>query len=289
MRKKIFIIGVFILGITFLFIQTVKADIRITNSFSVTGFLRYELGIHTGPRNPNNSPDDNHDFTLSRTFFQTEWTYKPSEAFKLYSKIRFIGDQTDRMDDELHSYDAFPVDVPKYDWTMMKASKDEYRFEVWELYIDIEIEKLWLRLGKQQIAWGEMIGARFMDVINPLDLSWNMFFEPEEFENIRIPNWSIRASYLVEQNVARWLKDFTIEGFLNPGDVLPTQMPDYGSPFNLMPAFPPFIRVHEKDNRGKCITSSKAVKIYNFKVTLFTPYALQSSIHFSTNFTNISL
>jgi len=38
-----------------------------------------------------------------------------------------------------------------------------------------------------------------------------------------------------------------------------------------------------------CIMSSKTVKIYNFKVTLFTPYALQSSIHFSTNFTNISL
>jgi len=40
---------------------------------------------------------------------------------------------------------------------------------------------------------------------------------------------------------------------------------------------------------SKCIMSSKTVKIYNFKVTLFTPYALQSSIHFSTNFTKISL
>jgi len=185
-----------------------RADIQLTEDFSVTGFLRYELGVHVGPRNLNNNPDDNHDFTISRTFFQTEWTYKPSDRFKFFSKLRFIGDQVDQLDSAIDSFNAFPVDVPKYDWTMMKASKDEYRFEVWELYTDIKIENLWLRLGKQQIVWGEMIASRILDIINPLDMSWNMLFEPEEFENIRIPNWSIRASYLVERHIAPcWLKD----------------------------------------------------------------------------------
>jgi hypothetical protein len=33
--------------------------------------------------------------------------------------------------------------------------------------------------------------------------------------------------------------------------------------------------------------SNKTVKIYDLKVTLFTLYALQSSIHFSTSFTKV--
>ena len=225
-----------------------KADFQITDNLSVTGFLRYELGLHTGGKNHNNIyQDDNHDFTISRHFLVTEWTYDPCDHFKLFTKARFIADETDRIDSNLGSYNAFPVDVSKNDWTLMKAGKDDYRAEIWELYGDMKLGNLWLRLGKQQIVWGEMIGTRILDVINPLDMSWNMNFEPEEFENIRIPNWSIRGSYLIDQPV---FDELSIEGFLNPGDILPTQMADFGAPFNVMEPFPPFMRIDEKDRRG---------------------------------------
>ena len=74
-----------------------------------------------------------------------------------------------------------------------------------------------------------------MDCINPLDLSWHFRLEPEEFEQIRIPQWSIRAVYNIEQNAIPWLRDLYIEGFLNPGDVFPDYNPDPGAPFRFSP------------------------------------------------------
>jgi hypothetical protein len=230
--------------------REVRGDISIIgDKLTVTGFLRYELGMHTGGRNPNNRGQDNFDFTLARGFFQTEWTYKPTSTFKLFSKIRMMTDQTYHWDSELDRYNAFPVDVPDKDWMMLKASGDDYRFEIWELYSELRVGPLWMRLGKQQIVWGEMIAARLMDTINPLDLSWNFLFEPEEFENIRIPNWAGRVVYTVPQTIS-WLNELTIEGFFNPGDVLPNQYADQGAPFNIFGGFPPWFSPREKDRRG---------------------------------------
>jgi hypothetical protein len=182
--------------------------------------------------------------------FQTEWTYKPTNTFKLFSKIRISTDETASWDSNISTYNAYPVDVPSGDWTMLKASGDDYRLEIWELHADLTLGNLWLRLGKQQIVWGEMIQARLMDRINALDLSWNFRFEPEEFENIRIPNWSIRSIYTVEQTI-QWLNDVTLECFVTPGDVVPTQWMDAGAPFNVFGPFPPWFRIREKDRRGK--------------------------------------
>lgn len=258
MEKRRFIIGFIFMVLGILLImggpKKAKAEIRITDCFSVTGFLRYEMAVHTGGRNPNNTlQDDNNDLNFARTYLQTEWTYQPSDKFKLFSKIRLTGDHTEDFDSEVGSFDAFPVNVAEYHWTLMEGSEDDFRAEVWELYADVSIGKLWLRLGKQQIAWGEMIATRLMDVINPLDFSRNMLFEPEEFENIRIPNWAIRGRYRFG-NLGKVVRDFVLEGFVNPGDVLPTQHADFGSPLylgvDLKRVFPPFFRLTDKDRRG---------------------------------------
>jgi len=224
------------------------ATIYINECLSLTGNLRYEFGLHTAESNPN--LPENHDLTLSRFSLQTEWTYQPSNVFKLFANIRLLGDTTSLWDSNLRKYNAFPVDVPQYDWLMMKASEDTFRAEVWELYTDLSLGNLWLRLGKQQIAWGEMIGSRILDIINPLDLSWNMQFEPEEFENIRIPEWTIRGIYQIKQERFSWLADSTIEAFVIPGDVQPNQYADRNAPFFLL-NFPPYLKIHEKDNRGE--------------------------------------
>lgn len=225
------------------------AEIQLTDCFSVTGFLRHELGVHVGGQNPNNPDQDNYDFTLSRTWFQTEWTYTPVDRFKLFAKVRLMSDTTEDIDHELSDYDAFPLDVPEDDWTMLQVSDDQWRGEIWELYTDLEAGKLWLRLGRQQIVWGEMISTRLMDIINPLDYSRNFIFDPEEFENIRIPTWMLRARCQLGQ-AGGWLKDVAVEGFVNPGDVIPNQMADTGAPWNIMPVFPSFVHIREKDRRG---------------------------------------
>ena len=240
------------LVILFIFVGVMeaRADIRLGDNLTMTGFVRYELGVHTASRNPNNDQDDNNSINLSRTFFQTEWTYMPSDALKVFAKARLIHDSTEQLDSELNDYDAFPLSTPRYGTHLRANNDDDFAAELWELYADVELGDLWLRMGKQQIVWGEMIGTRIMDIINPLDMSWNLLFEPEEFENIRIPQWSVRAIYNVEQSVIPWLMDISLEGFVNPGDISPTVYPDYGAPFNLFPQFPPFLGINDKDRRG---------------------------------------
>jgi hypothetical protein len=254
MKKKyaLFLGAVVIVAVMAGDVRNLGAEIQLTECLTMSGFLRHEVGLHIAPMNPNNAAfqDDNNDLNLSRTFLQTEFTYKPSELFKLFANVRITGDQTYSLDDEIGKYDAFPVDVPEADWTMMKASSNSFRAEVWELYADFNFGDGWLRLGKQQIVWGELIGARILDAANSLDRSWNFLFELEEFDLIRIPNWSIRGSYNIKQNALSWLKDLNIEAFLNPGDVVPTINAEPGAPFRLF-AYPAFFRINEEDQRGK--------------------------------------
>ena len=226
-----------------------RAEISLCgDEFTMTGFLRYEFALHIAESNPN--LEENHDINLSRAFFQTEWNYKPTDVFKVFAKARFTSDQTSQWDSHLDEYNAFPVDVPSSDWTMMRAGRgDNWRAEIWELYSDLSLGNLWLRLGKQQIAWGEMIGLRMMDAINSVDYSWHFMFEPEEFENIRIPNWMIRANYLIT-DTPQWISDVSVEGFFNPGDVVPNFYGEPGAPFRIMPNMGPSMKFEEEDRRG---------------------------------------
>jgi len=247
----------FVFILLFSGVMEARAEVKLSDTFSVTGFLRHQLAVHTGETNPNNlSPNatnqtDRNEINLSRSFFQTEWTYLPNDAFKLYSKVKLISDQTKDLDSGLKGYNAFPLGTPKYGTYLRPDNDTELDAEMSELYADVSLGNLWVRLGKQQIVWGEMISSRILDVINPLDLSWHFQFEPEEFENIRMAQWALRARYNVPQGTTLpWLKDIYFEGFLNPGDVSPQIMPAPGSPYNVKPTTSPLFRVTEKDRRG---------------------------------------
>src|SRR3972149_5824386 len=227
-----------VFSILFLGVMEARAEVKLSKTLSVTGYLMHQLAVHTGEMNPNNaSPNatkqtDRNLINLSRTFFQTEWTYLPNDTFKLYSKVKLISDQTEALDSDLKEYNAFPLGTPRYG-TYLRATDDkDLNAEMSELYADVSLGNLWVRLGKQQIVWGEMISSRILDIINPLDLSWHFRFEPEEFENIRVPQWALRARYNVPQMAPLpWLADAYLEGFVNPGDVSPNINPALGSPF----------------------------------------------------------
>jgi hypothetical protein len=93
-----------------------------------------------------------------------------------------------------------------------------------------------VRVGKQQIAWGEALGLRVLDTVNPLDLRQFFFFDRifEEFDKIRIPQWFLRADYNIPNES---VPDLTAEFILNPGAVVPTLLPAQGAPYNVLPAF----------------------------------------------------
>jgi len=67
--------------------------------------------------------------------------------------------------------------------------KEEYK--VREAFVDIMMAPFSLRLGKQQVVWGETDNFRALDVINPLDRTWHG--TRESWEDIRIPLWMARG------------------------------------------------------------------------------------------------
>lgn len=61
--------------------------------------------------------------------------------------------------------------------------------ELREFYLDFwPADWLTVRLGRQQVAWGETGQFRMLDVVNPVNASWHL--SPlEDFEDQRIPLW----------------------------------------------------------------------------------------------------
>lgn len=65
---------------------------------------------------------------------------------------------------------------------------DQVESELRELYLDLQAGGGWLRLGKQQVVWGQADGLKVLDVVNPQRFRE---FILDEFEDSRIPLWTV--------------------------------------------------------------------------------------------------
>lgn len=79
--------------------------------------------------------------------------------------------------------DFYPGDVRR---------DQRFDFSLRENYLDMNAGSWDLRLGRQHVVWGEMVGLFFADVVSARDL--REFFLPE-FDAMRIPQWAARAEY----------------------------------------------------------------------------------------------
>lgn len=67
-----------------------------------------------------------------------------------------------------------------------------HRVELSEAYADIWMDEISLRLGKQQVVWGQSDGLKVLDVINPQSYRE---FNLAEFEVSRIPTWMANLQF----------------------------------------------------------------------------------------------
>jgi hypothetical protein len=125
--------------------------------------------------------------------------------------------------------DFYPADV-----------RDDKRSEfAWrEVFIDVPLGNMELRLGKQHIVWGEMVGLFFADVVSAKDT--REFFNPE-FDQLRIPQWAARAEYFMGDIHAElvWIPYVSVDNIGRfGGDFYPVQ-----------PEFPGLTNVYEAQVR----------------------------------------
>jgi len=125
-------------------------------------------------------------------------------------------DRTDISGDAIEPQFAALESIPKH-------LRDEYKFNnlIREAYIDLYLKNLplTLRIGKQQVVWGETDGFRMLDRANTLDLSWHFFQELPPpgfgFDELRQPFFMVKA--LWDFREIGPLSQTFVEAYWNPG------------------------------------------------------------------------
>jgi Protein of unknown function (DUF1302) len=215
--------------------------------FEITGFYQYTIYPAAEVANPNNfaclsgtckpglqQRAGRPNFILMRQLLDLNIFGKFSDNWSVTMEPRFFFDMTKIADNHLRQYESLPDPFPGNGW-MLRGGGNDFKAEMWQAYVDYKNGDWWVRFGKQQIAWGEALGLRVLDIVNPLDLSQNLAFDRiyEEFDRVRIPQWFVRADYTIP---TASIPDLTAEFILNPGIVVPTIFPPQGSPLNVVPA-----------------------------------------------------
>ena len=216
---------------------------------SVSGFIRQEMAYKT-------TNDENifnqggnlfNDKTITSTFSGVDvtrdgentsnnWGLMATRA-ELDFQIRF-SDNWDafvklRAFYDYGVYDNFEgtnyFEVPFYGdcGTALEVCGDDYMVDLPSAYLDYNNGPLWLRIGNQQIAWGEALFFRVADVANGLDLRRHSFVDwaSEEYSDERIASPGIRASY-------RFSDEWELEVFTQ--QFSPTIYGNENTPYNVI-------------------------------------------------------
>ena len=230
----------------------------------ITGFLRAQADIRTGPMNNNPSTTFNSKIQQVKQWGVLDLSWKPRvKGLKLFARSRYQWDLTPGIID-VTDWDAFPGVGKNVD--TLRTDGREAIVELWEIRADYESGPWWFRLGRQNIVWGDLAPTRLLDSFNPLDLSFHVFNElggREAFDNIRIPKWALRGSYTFPKNPS-----YQLEGFISPNAIsfIPTHLPDGNSPFDVVGA-PPFVSINDVTSDGENGVSAGVRLVGNYKGT----------------------
>ena len=164
-----------------------------------------------------------------------ELIYKPDlelrlgDNLKLYARGRARVDARDRLEPGQPDQDS----VDPLSRRLLIGNKAE--LELREFYFDSMIGDAFVRLGKQQIVWGQADGLKVLDIVNPQSFRE---FILDEFEDSRIPLWALNVEVPFSKFDLQfiWIPDQTY-------DILPESGAAYAftSPKFVPPAPPPHI------------------------------------------------
>ena len=138
-------------------------------------------------------------FSKAQNWLEVDVDFELSDWITLTTIGRALIDPANHLESNTHDFAAGPIDR----W----ASGDFFQAELRELYLEIVQGDFDLRVGRQQVVWGESLGLRILDVINPQDFRE---FILDDFIDARIPLWGARLDYTFDDWVFEgvWFLDF---------------------------------------------------------------------------------
>ena len=111
------------------------------------------------------------------------------------------GESRQEIEEILRQSPTFAGDVQDTAQTILSQKRNRlrnvasYRNRLFQVYGDIEVGPLFLRIGRQNLVWGETDVFRLLDNINPVDNSFGGFFI--DLDERRVPLNMARASYFL--------------------------------------------------------------------------------------------
>lgn len=180
------------------------------DSVRVHGFVQNQTGVFIAPdrsateeyqaypgapreRFPSDHGDKLGRLSMLRNTLQIEADWAPRRWLALHATFRGVTGPplaADRDAQPPHIPGDLAVPDQRRDWV---AEHFYNEADLRELYLDLRPFELWsLRVGRQQVAWGEAGQYRLLDCVNPMDSTWH-FGPLESFEDQRIPLWMVRS------------------------------------------------------------------------------------------------
>ena len=127
-----------------------------------------------------------HDGESQKLEFRVEPTLRLDlpAGFQLGAIGRLRGDAFDRLEP------GAPRELDVAPYTRPVDFGDRVALELRELYVQGKLGPAWLRVGKQQVVWGQADGLKVLDLVDPQD--FREFILPV-FEDSRIPLWTLNT------------------------------------------------------------------------------------------------
>lgn len=123
---------------------------------------------------------------------------------------------------EYFEYDSFNSGGSQ---NLLEVAGEKFMIDLPSFYLDYQTGPLLVRVGQQQIAWGQALFFRVLDLPNGLDLRRHLFLDyaPEEYADERIGSLGIRSTW---QANSQWEVDAFVQKFQ------PTIYPNANTPYN---------------------------------------------------------
>ena len=143
-----------------------------------------------------------------------------------FMKLRVYFNGTSNFNDEIVG-DHFQENFYGNRGGLLEMNSNDFMIDIPALYFDYNKGPLWIRVGQQQIAWGEALFFRVFDVANGLDLRRHFFLDVggEEYADERISSPGVRVSYTFKSGIE-------VDAFVQM--FAPTLLPGMNTAYNLV-------------------------------------------------------
>ena len=146
----------------------------IEDDLEYGGYLKSEFWVR-------NNTDSRHQFLSSfKNTVDLAIEHKISDNWIFFVHPRYFYDA------------AYSIRESIFDKNQEKMGNTQRTDWLRDCYLDYTSDQLDIRIGKQQVVWGQADGLPFLDRVMPFDLSY--YWLPD-FADIRIPLWMLKVEY----------------------------------------------------------------------------------------------